>query len=683
MSAAFEFDGCGTHFKKFDIHFTRASPSLVPKRVVWSLLALALGGLLAQTSTACSVADDSLQPRPAEPIADVRIDEDGDRVPDRMGDTVTVAGRVTAGQGRLTVPVPEIAAIQDSTAGIHVLLPGGSGVERGDGVEQGDSVRIRGVVDQAYGLTRLQGLDYQVLDAPPRVPRPLPLTVPSAVGERHEGRFARVEGHVLSKGSNDGGDFLILTDERKDTSPQLTVFVANRHEGRVQFDAFEEGDKIEVTGVLDQHDFEAPYTDYYQIEPRTQADLVQVGGVPAYLQTILLVLAGGGLIAVVAVFVLRNAVRRRTQELAQSRARFQRLAEATLEGIALHEADGKIIDANMALADMVGTDRDELIERNVAEVLPETTVDTAQDVNGNAEVPTEAEIVQKDGGTIPVEIEEREVTVGDETVHVRAVRDISKRKEWEDEILLAKQEAEQMAELKSNLLNNMSHEFRTPITNITGYAELIMDEASGPPEKFAAQIRKSGKRLSETLQSVLDLAQIEAGTLDVLVREVAVANVVREVVDQHDQKIDEEVLTVEVDVTDDFTLKTDRTLLYRIFNNLIHNAIKFTEEGAIGVEVNSLDAGLQIIVWDTGVGIAPEFQPHLFDPFKQESEGIDREYEGTGLGLSLTKRIVDILGGTIEVESTKEEGSVFTIELPSLDSAGKPVVVAGERAASR
>ena len=658
----------------------------MPKRVAWSLLALALGGLLAQTSTACPVADDSLQPGPAEPIADVRIDEDGDWVPDRMGDTVTVAGRATAGQGRLPVPVPEIAAIQDSTAGIHVLLTGGSGVERGD------SVHIRGIIDQAYGLTQLQGLDCQILDVPPRVPRPLPLTVSSAVGERHEGRLARVEGHVLSKGSNDGGDFLILTDERKDTSSQLTVFVANRHEGRVQFDAFEEGDKIEVTGVLHQHDFEAPYTDYYQIEPRTQADLVQVGGVPAYLQTILLVLAGGGLIAVVAVLVLRNAVRRRTQELAQSRARFRRLAEATLEGIALHEADGKIIDANMALADMVGTDRDELIERNVAEVLPEATVDTAQDVNGNAEVPTEAEIVQKDGGTIPVEIEEREVTVGDETVHVRAVRDISKRKEWEDEILLAKQEAEQMAELKSNLLNNMSHEFRTPITNITGYAELIMDEASGPPEKFAAQIRKSGKRLSETLQSVLDLAQIEAGTLDVLVREVAVANVVREVVDQHDQKIDEETLTVEVDVPDDFTLKTDRTLLYRIFNNLIHNAIKFTEEGAIGVEVNSLDAGLQITVWDTGVGItvwdtgvgiAPEFQPHLFDSFKQESEGIDREYEGTGLGLSLTKRIVDILGGTIEVESTKEEGSVFTIELPSLDSAGEPVVVSGERAASR
>jgi signal transduction histidine kinase len=138
-----------------------------------------------------------------------------------------------------------------------------------------------------------------------------------------------------------------------------------------------------------------------------------------------------------------------------------------------------------------------------------------------------------------------------------------------------------------------------------------------------------------------------------------------------------------VDVPNDFTFNTDRTLLYRIFNNLIHNAIKFTEEGAIGVEVGSTDAGIQIQVWDTGVGIAPEFKPHLFEPFKQESEGLAREYEGAGLGLTLTKRMVDILGGDIDVESTKEEGTQFTIELPSLNGAGSPVVTSDEHGASR
>lgn len=110
--------------------------------------------------------------------------------------------------------------------------------------------------------------------------------------------------------------------------------------------------------------------------------------------------------------------------------------------VALHDADGEIIDANAALANMVGANRDELIGRDVSAVLPEASPDLPHDVQADAEAPTEAEIAHENE-TIPVEIEDREVTVGGETVHVRAVRDISKRKEWENEILLAKQEAEQ------------------------------------------------------------------------------------------------------------------------------------------------------------------------------------------------------------------------------------------------
>ncbi len=650
---------------------------VVPRTVGWFLKGLGLvGSLLALVpveGTARPIMDDSLRLGTAEPIAEVRVDANSDKVPDRMGDTVTVAGRVTAGRGRLAVPVPELAVIQDSTAGIHVRLPTGPPIARGD------SVRIRGVVDQASGLTRLQGLDHRILDDSPRVPVSLPLTVTAAVGERYEGRLVRVQGRILTKGTNDGGDFLILEDRNGSAPSQITVFVGNRHRGRFGLDRFEEGDEIEVTGVVGQHDFEAPYTEYYQLEPRERSDLAQIGWMSTYLRVAVFVLAGGGLIAGVAVFVLRAAVRRRTEELAESRARFRRLAEATNEGIALHEADGEIIDANAALADMVGEDRDELIGRDVSAVLPDASSGLPQGVQADAEVPTEAEIVHGNGRTIPVEIEDREVTVGDETVHVRAVRDISKRKEWENEILLAKQEAEQMAQLKSNLVNNLSHELRTPITNITGYAEVIMEEAEGVHEKFATRIYESGERLAETFQSVLDMAQIEAGTLDVLVREVSVANLVQEVVERYEQKIDGETLTVEVDVPDDCTFKTDRTLLYRILSNLVQNAIKFTDEGTVGVEANPTGDGIQLAVWDTGIGIAPEFRPRLFDPFTQESDGVARKYEGAGLGLSLTRRMVDILGGTIEVESTKGKGSVFTIELPSRTESRTEVMIEAEQ----
>ena len=170
------------------------------------------------------------------------------------------------------------------------------------------------------------------------------------------------------------------------------------------------------------------------------------------------------------------------------------------------------------------------------------------------------------------------------------------------------------------------------------------------------------------------MAQIEAGTLDVLVLDVRVENVVQEILDRHDPRINEKGIAVQVDVPEMYTLRTDRTLLYRILDNLIQNAFKFTETGTIGIEGRPTSLGMHLVVWDTGVGIDPAFQPDLFDPFKQESEGLAREYEGSGLGLALTKRMVDILGGTIEVESTKGEGSAFTVELTSLPEAETPVL---------
>jgi signal transduction histidine kinase len=109
---------------------------------------------------------------------------------------------------------------------------------------------------------------------------------------------------------------------------------------------------------------------------------------------------------------------------------------------------------------------------------------------------------------------------------------------------------------------------------------------------------------------------------------------------------------------------TDRGLVHRILSNLVHNAIKFTEEGAVRVAAEIENAGARVAVSDTGIGIAPAFREHLYEPFKQESEGRARTHEGTGLGLALTKRMVDLLGGNIEVESVKGEGTTVVVSLP-------------------
>ena len=591
-------------------------------------------------------------------VSAVRVDADEDGVPDRRGDTVTVAGRSVvasgtfAGDGRLS--------LQDGTAGIHVTVPATLDVERGD------SLRIRGVVRHENGLTQLQALQSTVVSDSLRVPSPVPLTVPAARGEAYEGAFVHIRARVVRTGTNDGGKYLLLQDRDASSSAQLSVFVPNQRLSQVNPDRFEAGDQISVTGVLGQHDYTAPYTDFYQVTPREVSDLAVINQTSTYLWMALYILLAGGLLAVGGMVVLRLAVKRRTRELEESKARFRRLAEATVEGILLHDEE-HVLDVNQAFADMVGRRREALLGRSVTAVLEETTRNRSDAASGAlGDGVTEAEVVAEAGHPRPVEIEARTVEAGERAVQVVALRDISKRKEWERELLRAKDEAEQVAQLKSNLLNNMSHELRTPITSIIGYAELIMDEPDGAHETYAARIRRGGERLFETLQSVLEMSQLEAGALEPDPRAVDMEAVVQEVVDAHEWKMNDKNLAVEVEVPSPCMFFTDRRLVYRILNNLVHNAVKFTEDGGVQVGIEKTEGRLWMTVTDTGVGIDADFQEHLFDPFRQGMGGRERAYEGTGLGLALTKRLVTLLGGTIDVDSTKGDGSTFVVSLPSL-----------------
>jgi PAS domain S-box-containing protein len=645
---------------------------------VWMLLLVLSVGRPAfgqDTLDTAAPSPDSLATVERVSIAQVRTDADANRVPDRLGDTLRVRGRASVRQGAL--PDENLIFLQDGTAGIAVRLP-----EEGATVGRGDSLHVAGVVRHQYGLTRLHALRYSRVGAMSRFPSPVPLTVSAAHTDRYEGQLAQVRGEVVANRSNDGGRYLLLKDVGPGTSVRLAVFVPNRRLEAVPLDDFEAGDEITVTGVLSQYDYSPPYDEYYQILPRDGDDL-SGAGLAAYYQTIILLFVAGGLLAVIVVFTLRAAVRRRTQQLTESRARFRRLAEATFEGIIIHE-DGEILDVNRALTDMIGYDRDMLVGRDFWDVLTESTRDLMREmVESRPDEPYEAVMVREDGTSFPAEIEEKEVEVTDRPVRVAAIRDVTERKKREAEILLAKEEAEQMARLKSSLLNNMSHELRTPITSIIGYAELIMNEPEGPHEDFAARIRQSGKRLSRTLRAVLEMAQIESGTLEVQPREVGILSLMRDVVREYRPMAAEEDLALEVrERIDDATLYTDRTLVYRAVGNIVHNAIKFSEEGPIRIDTDATDAGVRIAVSDSGIGIDPDFRPHLFEPFKQESEGRARTHEGTGLGLALTKRMVDLLGGTIEVESVKGEGSTFVVELPPVMPTEEHEAAVMERDAS-
>lgn len=234
------------------------------------------------------------------------------------------------------------------------------------------------------------------------------------------------------------------------------------------------------------------------------------------------------------------------------------------------------------------------------------------------------------------------------------------------ELIQAKEEAEQMSRLKTAFLANMSHEIRTPLTGIIGFATVLAKELPEDHREFAELIRSSGRRLLEMLNSVLDLAKLESNQMSLEHREIDLAGEIRKVIDLLAPIAEEKGLPLEIEVDGErpHVLRTDRAALNRILHNLIGNAIKFTDQGHVRVSVWCSDDRVGFDVTDTGIGIEAKFIPQLFEEFSQESSGMSRSHSGTGLGLTITKRLVELMGGEIEVESKKNEGSRFGVALP-------------------
>jgi len=251
--------------------------------------------------------------------------------------------------------------------------------------------------------------------------------------------------------------------------------------------------------------------------------------------------------------------------------------------------------------------------------------------------------------------------------------DISARKQFEEELIGSKEEAEEMSRLKSAFLANMSHEIRTPLTTILGYAALLAEEAPEDLREFTDIIERGGHRLLETLNSVLDLSMLEASTVRTRPAAIDLVPEVQEKVAIFHGLAEEKAVEIAFEcLTPSLVAEVDMACFDRILNNLLGNAVKFTQVGRITVTLHAAAGEFHVAITDTGVGISPEFLPHVFEEFKQESTGSNRAFEGTGLGLAITRRLVHLLGGTVKVVSEKGSGSTFTVSLPLVQPA--PVV---------
>lgn len=252
-------------------------------------------------------------------------------------------------------------------------------------------------------------------------------------------------------------------------------------------------------------------------------------------------------------------------------------------------------------------------------------------------------------------------------------RNIEVRRQYETDLASARDDAMQANKAKSNFLANMSHELRTPLNAIIGYSEMLEEEAEDLEQEALIpdlkRINVAGRHLLTLINSVLDLSKIEAGQMDVYVEQFDIGEQIEEIVTVIQPLIEKNSNRLEAKIEPNMGLmRADSTKVRQVFLNLLSNAAKFTENGAIRLEASSYSQNgeefIKATVTDSGIGMTPYQVARIFQEFTQADSSISRRFQGTGLGLTISKHIANLMGGDISVESVEGKGSVFTVVIP-------------------
>ena len=641
------------------------------------LCAVAL--VLASAASVSPAASQAAEPpatggRPASSVRVLRSDADGDRVPDRAGEVVAVAGRVTAGAG--LIGTGEVY-VQDRTGGLRVVPAPGAGP-----IATGDSVRAVGRLQVRSGMTEIADARVRVVPLPPRAaapppppPRPVPTRTMEGGGERldfeaREGEVVEVEGRAVQVDRTAEGHRLVVL-----VGADLVAAVApDRRTSLDGFAGVDAGDYVRVRGVLVQTGDGA-----YAIYPLAASDVQRRGFSPAEYKWGAIGVGSLFLVALLWAVALRVQVRRNAAALRATEARYGHLFDAAADPVIVLDTGrgGEIVEANRAAQRALGVEADGARPDGRPVRLTDLALDGHEaqlhladaDKNGAAEVVLE--LRRPDGAAVPFEIATRRLR--DHSAFVSVARDVEERRAYEHGLLQAiqaaeeaREQAEKAAQLQSSILANMSHEIRTPLTAVLGFADILREEVPEDLKEYAETVHSGGQRLLDTLNDILDLARLDAERAPVAPEDLDVVAVVEGAVGLLASLAQRKGLGLHVQsAARSLPAHHSRTALERVVTNLVGNAIKFTERGEVRVSIHGAPGYFAVRVRDTGVGISDEFLPELYQAFKQESNGHARSHEGTGLGLAITKRLVDLMGGEIRVWSQKDEGTLFEVALPA------------------
>ncbi|MCF4102744.1 PAS domain S-box protein [Gillisia sp. M10.2A] len=367
------------------------------------------------------------------------------------------------------------------------------------------------------------------------------------------------------------------------------------------------------------------------------------------------------------------------QLIKENELRFRSLYELSPIGIGLIDIEsGKFINANIALLESVGYDYDEILDITYRECIPQGEDQDIEKLEHflqfGTDDPFEHEFIRKDGRSVPVLVNGvRMKDASGKKIILSTIEDITSRKEMENSLVKAKIKAESANKSKSEFLANMSHEIRTPLNGVIGFTDLLMKTELNPSQKqYMKTVYNSANSLLDLINDILDFSKIEAGKLELSEERTDLIELCGQTVDIIKHQAHEKNLEILLNISPDVNryIFADPVRIRQILTNLLGNAVKFTEKGEVELKieakllnVDSSEMQFTFTIRDTGIGIAPNNLAKIFNAFDQEDSSTTRKYGGTGLGLTISNKLLELMDSKLKVESTLGIGSEFSFNV--------------------
>jgi len=374
------------------------------------------------------------------------------------------------------------------------------------------------------------------------------------------------------------------------------------------------------------------------------------------------------------------------QILLESEEKFRMVFENVFDGISIYSDDPdssmrRLVECNEQYADMAGRSRDELLQLGSIVGLQlrdeeKANNDRLDSIKKGKEYTGSYSWIRPDGRENVIEYVGKPVVWKGKSYTIGIDRDITKRKQIEEELIKAKLKAEESDRLKSAFLANMSHEIRTPMNGILGFTELLKDlKLTGKKQQeFINIIQKSGTRMLNIINDIINISKIDSQQIEISIAETDINEQLEYI--YHFFRLEAEQRKLHISFKNGLSsakafVRADREKLYAVLTNLVKNAIKFTKTGSIEFGYDLKGEFLEFYVKDTGPGIPDDQKEIIFERFRQGSESLSYNYEGSGLGLAISKAYVEMLGGKIWVESKNGQGSTMRFTMPYLNGIKK------------